>query len=156
MKTAIMTMLAGAVLLAGTVTAVPVLAQDAMKIVKERQAVMKQQGKGLQAVKAYLEGKNDLAAAQAAVANLTQDVGKIPSLFPAGTGMEEFPGKSGAKPAIWTETDKFAAAQQNAQVKANALAAAAKSGDKAAIEAAFADMGKNGCGGCHKTFRQKI
>ena len=29
-------------------------------------------------------------------------------------------------------------------------------GDKAAIETAFNDLGKNGCGACHTTFREKI
>jgi cytochrome c556 len=33
---------------------------------------------------------------------------------------------------------------------------AVNGGDKSAIEAAFADLGKNGCGGCHTTFREKI
>jgi cytochrome c556 len=35
------------------------------------------------------------------------------------------------------------------------LAAAASLGDKAATLAAFADLGKNGCGGCHETYRKK-
>ena len=33
--------------------------------------------------------------------------------------------------------------------------AAVKGGDKTAITAAFGDMGKNGCGGCHEPYREK-
>ena len=46
------------------------------------------------------------------------------------------------------------AAQQNALSKAQALDAAVKTGDKAQIQTAFADIGKNGCNGCHDAFRE--
>ncbi|HEX3861521.1 MAG TPA: cytochrome c [Stellaceae bacterium] len=144
---------AALVVLAGLGTA---QAQDAMKIVQGRQAAMKQQGKDLGAVKAFLDGKGDLAGAQAGSTDLVERVGQITNLFPPKTGMEEFPGKSGAKPAIWTEWDKFTAAQKNALAKAQILETAVKGGDKATIEAAFGDMGKNGCGGCHTPYREKI
>ena len=38
---------------------------------------------------------------------------------------------------------------------AGKLAAAAGSGDQAATLAGFATLGKDGCGGCHETFRKK-
>jgi cytochrome c556 len=31
-----------------------------------------------------------------------------------------------------------------------------KSGDKTAVQTAFGDLGKNGCGACHETFRAKL
>lgn len=130
--------------------------QDAMKVVQDRQALMKRQSKDLEAVKNFLDGKGDLAAAQTGAADLENNIHAVSAAFPKDTGMAQFPGKSGAKPVIWTEWDKFTAAQQNAAAKAAALDAALKGGDKAAIAAAFADMGKNGCGGCHTTFREKI
>ena len=34
--------------------------------------------------------------------------------------------------------------------------ACAAGGDKAAIAAQFGAMGKSGCGGCHKKFREKL
>ena len=37
-----------------------------------------------------------------------------------------------------------------------ALVVVVNSGDKTAIEAAYGDLGKNGCGNCHTTFREKI
>ena len=130
-------------------------AQDAAAAVEARQAAMKAQGKDAGAIKAYIDGKADLAAAQSAGADLANRIAKVPTLFPKGTSMADLPGKSYAKPAIWTETDKFNAAAKTAQTKAAALDAALKGGDKNAITAAFGDMGKNGCGGCHESFREK-
>ena len=130
------------------------MAQDALGIIAKRQAVMKEQGKALGAIKALLDGKGDQAAAQAGADDLLKTIPQIPSVFPQQTSSAEFPGKTRAKPAIWAEWDKFNAAQQNALAKAQALDAAVKSGNPQAIQAAFADMGKNGCGGCHDPFRE--
>jgi cytochrome c556 len=115
---------------------------------------MKGQGKDLGAVKAFLDGKGDLAAAQTAGDDLAARMTQVLGLFPPKTGMAEFPDKSYARPVIWSEWDKFTAAQTNADQKAVALASALKTGDKDKIGAAFGDMGKNGCGGCHTPFRE--
>jgi len=127
---------------------------DDAAVLDNRSATMKAQGKDMGAIKAFTEDKGDLSAAQAAGADLVTQVAKIPDLFPKGTGMTAFPGKSYARDAIWTDWDKFLAAAKNASTKAEALNAALKSGDKAAITAAFGDMGKNGCGSCHEPFRE--
>jgi cytochrome c556 len=128
---------------------------DDAAIVDTRQGVMKSQGKDISAIKAYIDDKADLASAQAAGADLVTQVGKIPDLFPKGTGMAEFPGKSWAKPAIWTDGDKFTAQEKTSADKAGVLSTALKGGDKAMITAAFGDMGKNGCGACHEAYREK-
>jgi cytochrome c556 len=128
---------------------------DDAAVVDARQGVMKAQGKDMTGIKAYIDDKADLASAQAAGVDLVTEVGKIPELFPKGTGMTEFPGKSWAKPAIWTDGDKFAAQAKTALEKATALNTALKGGDKAAITAAFGDMGKMGCGACHEAYREK-
>jgi cytochrome c556 len=132
------------------------LGQDRETVLKDRQATMKQQGKDTGAVKAYLDGKGDLAQAKAGAADLTQTTKKIPELFPPGTGGPNPTGDYVAKPVIWTDWNKFLDAQKTAAAKADALLVAVNGGDKTAIEAAFNDLGKNGCGGCHTTFREKI
>ena len=134
----------------------PSVAQDKETVLKERQATMKEQGKDLGAVKAYVEGKGDLAQAKAGAANLTQTTKKIPQLFPAGTGGPSPDGDYVSKAEIWSDWNKFLDAQKTAAAKADALAVAVNSGAKAEIESAFNDLGKNGCGGCHTTFREKI
>jgi cytochrome c556 len=130
-------------------------AQDAAAAVEARQGVMKQQGKDAGAIKGYIDGKADLAAAQAAGADLVTQIAKVPGAFPKGTSMADLPGKSWARPVVWSEPDKFTAAAKNAATKADALNTALKSGDMNAITTAFGDMGKNGCGGCHEVFREK-
>jgi cytochrome c556 len=132
------------------------LAQDKEAVLKNRQATMKEQGKDLGAVKAYLDGKGDLAQAKTGAANLTQTTTKIPELFPPGTDGPNPTGDYVAKPVIWTEWNKFLDAQKAAASKADALLVAVNGGDKTAIEVAYNDLGKNGCGGCHTTFREKI
>jgi cytochrome c556 len=129
-------------------------AQDANTVIAQRQDLMKSQGKATAAIKAYVEGKGDLAAAQAAGAELVRTTGSIPSVFPQNTGMAQYPGKSYAKPEIWAEWDRFTQAANTAHERAQALNAALQGGDKQAIAAAFEAMGKQGCGGCHTPFRQ--
>jgi cytochrome c556 len=132
------------------------LAQDKETVLKDRQATMKEQGKSLGSVKAYIDGKGDLAQAKAGAADLTQTTKKIPDLFPPGTAGPNPTGDYVAKPVIWTDWNKFLDAQKAAASKADALLVAVSSGDKTAIETAFNDLGKNGCGACHTTFREKI
>jgi len=140
--------------LAGVTSAT--FAQDKETVLKNRQAVMKEQGKDLQNVKAYIDGKGDLAQAKDGAANLTQTTKKIPDLFPPGTGGPNPTGDYVAKPVIWSDWNKFLDAQKTAATKADALLVAVNGGDKPAIEAAFADLGKNGCSDCHTTFHEKI
>jgi cytochrome c556 len=132
------------------------LAQDKETVVKNRESLMKEQAKDLGTVKAYTEGKADLAQAEASAANLTQTTKKIPDAFPPGTGGPDSEGKFATKQAIWTDWNKFLDVQNTTASKADALLVALKSGNKAAVETAFADLGKNGCGACHETFREKL
>lgn len=132
------------------------LAQGNEALLKNRETLMKGQAKDLGSVKAYIDGKADIAQAEAGAANLTQSTRKIPEVFPPGTGGTDSEGKFATKPAIWSDWDKFLDVQKVAAGKADALLAAAKSGNKAAVEAAFGDLGKNGCGACHETFREKL
>ena len=133
-----------------------VLAQDKEAIVKNREALMKGQGKDLGSVKAFIDSKGDQAAAEAGATNLTQTMRKIPDAFPPGTGGVNADGKYSTKPDIWSDWNKFIDIQKNAVSRADLLLVAVKSGDKAAIQTAFGDLGKNGCGACHETFREKL
>jgi cytochrome c556 len=137
---------------------VGVLAQgDADSVIKARQDAMKAMGKSMAAVKGYLEGKNDVAAAQQGADTIAQTAPKISSVFPKGTSMTDIPGnKTGAKAAIWSDWDKFVSAQKQLETESQKLVQVVKSGDKAKIGEQFAATGKMGCGTCHETFRQKL
>ncbi|HUC12463.1 MAG TPA: cytochrome c [Stellaceae bacterium] len=131
-------------------------ALDADAVIKDRQATMKQQGKDMGAIKAFLDGKIDQAAALTAATGLTETTKKIPTLFPPGTDKPSPDGDYAPKPAVWSNQAKFLDVQKGAAAKADALLAAVKTGDKPAIQTAFVDLGKNGCGSCHTEFREKL
>src|SRR4051812_47655469 len=97
-----------------------------------------------------------MAQAKAGAAHLTQQTKKNPKLFPPGTHGPNPTRAHIAKHTIWNAWKKFLDAQKAAASKADALLVALNGGDKTAIEAAFNDLGKNGCGACHTTFREKI
>jgi cytochrome c556 len=129
-------------------------AQDKEAVYKDRKALMKDQAASMKAIKDYLDGKGEQSQVVPAAEKLVKDSKVIPEKFPKGTGMDEVP-DSGAKPIIWQEWDKFLAAQKNLMGETEKLLTAAKSGDKTKLQEQFAATGKEGCGGCHNTFRQK-
>jgi cytochrome c556 len=127
-------------------------AQDATAVVKDRQATMKLQGAAMGGVKKYIDGDADQATATKSAEDLVVISVSLAGKFPKGTGNAEVP-TSNAKPIIWTESDKFAAAQKSLVDQAQKLVVAVKSGDKKAAAEQFAATGKDGCGACHGTFR---
>ena len=145
----------GAVLAIGATSAIA-LAADKEQVIKDRQSLMKQQGGDLGAIKAYLDDKGDLAKATAAATDLTQTMKKIPDVFPPGTEGPNPEGKWAPKAAVWSDGKGFLAARDTAAAKVDALLVAVKGGDKAKIQEAFADVGKNGCGACHGKFREEV
>jgi cytochrome c556 len=146
----------GALFAIAAVNAPGALAVDKDQIIKDRQALMKEQGGDLGAVKAYLDDKGDLAKATAGATDLPLTMKKIPDVFPPGTEGPNPEGKYAPKAEVWSDRKGFLAARDAAAEKADALVAAVKGGDKAKIQEAFADLGKNGCGGCHGKFREEI
>jgi len=141
----------------GIVSAGAVLAQgDKESTIQARREAMKTLGKSMGAIKGYLEGKNDLAAAEQGATAIVATAGRIPEVFPQGTAMTDFPGKTGAKPAIWAEWDKFNGSQKALASEGQKLVDLLKTGDKEKIGAQFAAVGKNGCGSCHNSYRQKL
>jgi cytochrome c556 len=136
--------------------AVGVAAQDKLAQIQTRRDTMKRQGADFKAIQDYVKGAGDQAAAEKAIADLQTIAPKIVTLFPPGTGLDAFPGKTGAKPAIWQEWDKFKAIPPVLQSEEEKLAAAIRAGDKAAIGAQLATTGKNGCGACHTPYREKL
>ena len=128
--------------------------QEAKKVQGERSAAMKSMGGAMRTLKFYTAGRGSAEDAAKAASAIAKTAAAIPSLFPAGTGMDVL-SDSESKPEIWQQWDAFTKAAKALEDKAAVLAAAAAAGDKDKIGAAFADMGRSGCGGCHQVFRQK-
>ena len=136
--------------------AVATMAEDLAAVVKERQGLMKQQSDDLKVIKAYIDGGTDQAAAVEKAKSLTAISAKLPEVWPAGTSSKDFPGKSNAKPDIWQDMTKFKATLATVKAADEKLLEALEKGDRAAAGAAFGDLGKNGCGACHGSFREKL
>ena len=156
MKSATMMLVLGAVLAIATAGPTGALAQNKDQVIKDRQALMKQQGADMGAVKGFIEGNADQAKATAAVTDLTQTMKKLPDVFPPGTEGPSPDGKYTPKAEVWSDWKGFLAARDTGAERAEALLVAVKGGDKAKVQEAFADMGKNGCGGCHGKYRAEI
>lgn len=128
-----------------------VAARDgATGIVKQRMDAMDAMAAAVKAIGAAL--KSNGAIQREALARHAQTVAdqgdRIVSLFPAGSGG----GVSRAAPAIWNNEKLFADradALVDAAIDFNSVA---EDGDRAALTAAFAEMGR-ACSACHQDFR---
>ena len=132
------------------------LAQDKRAIVQERRAAMKAQGAAMGGVKRYVDGEADQSAAARSVGDLVRLARSEPERFPQGTSTLDFPGESGAKPIIWSEWDKFLAAQKTMLDEAIKLELAVKSGDKKAAADQLMRTAEAGCAGCHRVYRERV
>ncbi|HUB96942.1 MAG TPA: cytochrome c [Stellaceae bacterium] len=141
---------AAAILLSGVVTGV---AQDKMGLIKARQDFMKAQGKDVKAISDYSKGQGDKAAAEKAVDDLIARNPKIVDQFPAGTSATDFPGKTWAKPELWTDWDKAKMIPDALLVQEKKLKEVIATGDPKAVAAQLGAAGKAGCGACHNAYR---
>ncbi len=132
------------------------LAQDKAAIVKDRQEFMKGQGADAKAIGDYAKGMGDKAAAMKAIDDLLARSGKIDALFVPGTSSTDMPGVSKAKANIWTDRanfDKISVTLHDYELKTKDAIA---NGTPAQVGEAAAAQGKNGCGGCHQTYREPM
>ena len=132
--------------------AAPVSAEKAQALFHERHEGMEDIGKATKTIKQTLDsGSPDLAAIKTSATTIAGLAGKSSGWFPPGTGQDVLH-KTRALPAIWEKPEDFAAKDRDLQQTAQALKAAADSGDMEAIKARFADLGKT-CKACHDTYR---
>lgn len=120
--------------------------------IAQRKAMMDLQGATAAGIQAALKAGDTATVAKMAEA-LSHSAKVLPTLFDKGTGPGA--GQTKALPVIWEKWDDFKAAATKLDTLATKLAEVAKGSDAAATGAAFAEMGKDGCGGCHGTFRAK-
>lgn len=129
---------------------------EQMAAVKERQKLMKAIGGNMKQIVGFLkESKGTAEEAQQAAVKIVALSDRIPGAFEMEASLDEMDavGKNRGKPEIWLAWDDFTADAKTLNEKAKGLVVAFQSGDKGKIQAAFGEMGKNGCGGCHEDFR---
>ncbi|MFD0980381.1 c-type cytochrome [Tropicimonas aquimaris] len=132
------------------------LADAATDAVKARQDHMKAFGKqvGTFAAVAKGEAEYDPAVAQAAADMLVELANADQSGFwMEGTSMDDLPGVSYAKPALWENTDQVTAIMTDLQAAAANMQDVASDG-KDAMVAALGPIGQQ-CQACHKEFQAK-
>ncbi|HEV7370535.1 cytochrome c [Arenibaculum sp.] len=126
--------------------------QDPSEQIAQREAAMKEMGGAMKTISAYVKNEGgtieDVREGAATIDLVSASI--VPHLFPAGT--EAGVGSSDALPAIWDDWSGFEQAAGALTTASAELTAAAESGDRAAIAAAFAATGRS-CGGCHETYR---
>lgn len=145
------TLLSAAVL--GIVVSATATAQVKPEVmVKQRQSAMALQGKYFGPLGAMAQGKAPFKADVVAYnASLLDALSRMPwDGFDASTKDV----KSAALPAVFSDTAKFKAAQEQFHSAMGKLVAVSKGGDEGATKAAIGAVGKT-CGGCHDNFRQK-
>jgi cytochrome c556 len=117
-----------------------------------RRALMKANGDEAKMGAAMAKGEApfDLAKARKMFATFQDASAKARALFPdnSKTG-----GDTAAKPEIWEAMDDFKA--RLVKLGADAKAAAESVTDLDSFKAAFGNIGKNDCGGCHEKYRVK-
>jgi cytochrome c556 len=120
--------------------------------IKARQTLMKANGDAAKTGAAMAKGEApfDLAAAQKIFATFQDAAAKMPGLFPDNSKTGE---DTEAKPEIWDNMADFKA--RFAKFGDDAKAAAASVTDLDGFKAAFGNIGKNDCGGCHQNYRVK-
>lgn len=132
----------------------PVSASQAKAVMHARHEGMEAVGKSMKALyRASKASPVDVATARTEAARMNALARQADGWFRAGTGPTV--GKTGAKPEIWQKPQDFAAKLTAWQAASAKLDAAAKSGNSAAIGAAFGDLGKS-CKACHDPYRKEM
>lgn len=117
--------------------------------VKTRQAAMQENKKAMAEIKAVLDKGGPVTAAAAPARRMAETAGVVPSLFPPGSDI----GDTKAKPDIWANTADFTAKAKAFGTAATALAAAADTGDRAAVGQTFAAVAET-CKSCHTLYQR--
>ncbi len=140
---------------AGGLVPYPVEAQEKVEpegVVAYRIAVMRTLGAQMMGIKTALTETPEFRDNLVWHARILQDASKIlPDLFPEGSNAPP----SRTLPTVWEKKEEFEAATKKMIELSAAFLETAQGGDPDATMAAFARMGKQGCGGCHETFRSK-
>ncbi|HSA80595.1 MAG TPA: cytochrome c [Geminicoccaceae bacterium] len=147
------------VLATGLGAAVAFAADEPANIIKYRKAFMSANGAHITMVAAVAKGEVSFTDEVAEHAHALAQQGKLLAtnlnlLFPEGTG-KGGADETAALPVIWEKWGDFEAAAKTFETEGAKLAEVAESGDVAAIGQQLGTFGKNACGGCHETFREK-
>lgn len=126
-------------------------------IIKYRKAIMRANAGHLGALAGMAKGEvsfTDEAPFHADALN--EQSRDLARLFPEGSGMGDTEEDSDALAVIWENPDEFQQAIEHFQEETAALAELTSGGEfeQAAFAQQVAQLGRDGCGGCHDDFRE--
>jgi cytochrome c556 len=99
-------------------------------------------------------GEGSMADVEKASNDIQTAAGKIPALFPKGTGRPDVDDKTTRSLSkIWEDWGTFETAAKAMGAHAGHVAMSAGQGNADEVKKYFGLMGKEGCGACHKPFR---
>jgi cytochrome c556 len=131
-------------------------AADGLGVIKKRIELMRKEVLGnFKVIKGFVkEGKGSMVDVGKAAAGIQAAAGKIPALFPKGTGRPDVDDKTTRSLAtIWEDWGTFGKAAKAMGGHAGHIAMYAGKGNADEVKKHFGLMGKEGCGACHKPFR---
>ncbi|WP_291295800.1 cytochrome c [Elioraea sp.] len=129
------------------VVAVPLaLAQG--DVLTQRKDGFKAMAGNMEAIQRIVEGRQPTAGAVAPARAIAEHAPRIKTLFPPGSDS----GQTRALPAIWSDRAGFDRVSDGFVTQANALVAAAESGNAGTLSSALQATGQ-ACGVCHRPYR---
>jgi cytochrome c556 len=139
-----------------TLGAAAFAADEPANIIKYRQAYMKANSGHITMIAAVVKGEVSWTDELAGHAHALHEQSKhLLRLFPEGSGKGDTDVESVALPVIWEQWSEFEEAANAFEAESGKLVEAVESGDQAAIARQLGALGKQGCGNCHETFREK-
>lgn len=121
---------------------------SAQDVITQRREGMRAEGRQMEAIKAVLDARGDTRPLVERVDIIAGFYRNLQTLYPAGSGT----GATRALPAIWSDPAGFEAARTTIVTALGTLRSAAESGDAAATQAAFNQVGA-ACAACHRAYR---
>jgi len=118
------------------------------EVVAARQAAFRLNGVAFFGIKAALARGDDVKTLALPAGAMAAWAKALPGMFPKGVTTPA----SKVLPAAWEDRAGFTAAAARFATAADKLVVAAKAGDAAAANGAFAEVGAS-CGGCHDKYR---
>ena len=128
------------------------------ELIKQRRDQMKDLGVHMRAVIDFIKGvKDNPDEVRVHASKINAIAAELPAMFPAGTGMDDgLAVETGAKSEIWTDWNGFEASAKLFAAETAKLEALSADADRSSLAPQFMVVGKDGCSGCHETFRHKL
>ena len=134
-----------------TVTAAIAADKEAKGVVAVRQNAMDANGAHVAAIKAHPDRGAQAIKDVVLQAEAIADIALVPDMFPKDSDQPP----TNALPSVWEKPDEFKAAAKKVHDLAREAGRHREDRRLKATLAAFAAMGKEGCGGCHDEFPEE-